>query len=868
MDVLQEILAWSKDLPHWQNDAIVRLFENHTPSADDIEDLYALLKSEHGIPDPKKRKPQKLKSDQIAIPVNPRVHIELLGIKNLVNVNAIADKQKLLLGPTGLTVIYGDNGSGKSGYSRVLKRACRARDQTEQILPNAYLHPSKTGKAEAIFELRVNDVDQEVVWIDGKPAPELLSTIAIFDHYCARAYLDKEGDFSYIPYGFDIFDGLVKICDTLKLKISNEIDQNVPDVESLSELSGSTSVGCLVENLSSATENKQVEKLATLAPEEIAQHGRLFKNIHEIDPKGKANQLRIKCRRINRLLEIINEKTIAVNDTNLAHLEKFDKDYLAAHLAAEIAANNFKITGDYLPGTGGEAWRELFDAARKFSKEAYPDKLFPHIEDGAKCPLCQQLLERGAKHFQLFEDYIHQETEKNSREHFNSLSEAKRNFSLLDVSVGLDDEILEEISQSDKNLAKKCQRYQKSLIDRYSEILSAFTSHIWTNIAPLSNCPVEELSVLMVNLDNEADILERMVDNSARKSLETQFYEYDSRMKLSKSKGAVLAVIEKMRRQSQLKECLSELDTTGITKKRHDLSQNVITPSLLGALKQELKKLDVLDLNLNWKSIGNKGKTNYKLILDLPGVKNPRNILSEGEQRAIAIASFLAEVDLKGGSAGIIFDDPISSLDHRRRELVAQRLVQESNKRQVIIFTHDLYFLFVLIDEAEKTGIPFETQSLIKKGRNYGIPESGNPFEGMNTSARVKFLRAKHQVIAKIHRDGDEVEFRKQTKEAYSLLRSAWERGVEEVLLRQVVLRFRQSIETQRLRDVFVDDSDHIQIKQAINKCSKITEAHDTAMAIGIRVPPPDELLEDINTLEKWRLSVEKRSNDVRERRK
>lgn len=105
MDVLQEISVWCKDLPDWQNDAVVRLFDNRPLSADDIEDLFALLKSEHGIPDPKKRKPKKIKSGQIATQAKPGIHVELIGIKDFVHVNAIAEKQKLSFAPSGLNKI-------------------------------------------------------------------------------------------------------------------------------------------------------------------------------------------------------------------------------------------------------------------------------------------------------------------------------------------------------------------------------------------------------------------------------------------------------------------------------------------------------------------------------------------------------------------------------------------------------------------------------------------------------------------------------------------------------------------------------------------------------------------------------------------
>ncbi len=49
-------------------------------------------------------------------------------------VNALAEGQTLRFAPN-LTVVYGDNATGKTGYIRILKSACRARGQ-EKILGN------------------------------------------------------------------------------------------------------------------------------------------------------------------------------------------------------------------------------------------------------------------------------------------------------------------------------------------------------------------------------------------------------------------------------------------------------------------------------------------------------------------------------------------------------------------------------------------------------------------------------------------------------------------------------------------------------------------------------------------------------------
>lgn len=95
MSILQEILKWSQTLPAWQSDAIARLFAKEVLSDDDLDDLFALLKVEHGISDPKGRAANKLSAEQIPAPALPSTQVKLLALKNLRHVNRIADNQRL-----------------------------------------------------------------------------------------------------------------------------------------------------------------------------------------------------------------------------------------------------------------------------------------------------------------------------------------------------------------------------------------------------------------------------------------------------------------------------------------------------------------------------------------------------------------------------------------------------------------------------------------------------------------------------------------------------------------------------------------------------------------------------------------------------
>ena len=865
MSILQEILTWSESLPTWQSDAIARLFAKGVIADADLDDLFALLKLEYGIPDPQGRTAKKLSADQIPSVAANNTQVKVLAIKNLLHVNRIAAKQRLPFAATGLTVIYGDNGSGKSGYSRVLKRACRARDQSESIHPNAFLPADQIGNAEATFEIAVDGVTKEVGWVNGKAGDPVLSSLAVFDTCCARSYLDDEGDYAYVPYGLDILEGLAGVCKKLKLKIEAEQAQSIADTTTFADLSGDTSVGRIIVTLSRNTKPEQITALATMTPEEELKHGELDRSLKEVNPKDKAKQLRLGASRISRLSTSVIQKLAIVDDTAVTKLRGLVDAHQAAQTAAALAAKKFTEDASLLPGTGGDAWKELFEAARKFSLAAYPGKKFPELGD-TQCPLCQQPLTEGAERLLRFEKFVQQEAETIAKARHKALAEAQGIFAGQSVSLGMDDELLAEITALDALLSSDTKAIETALSCRYAKIKAAISSGEWDKVEALPPSSAARLQALADGLNQNAETLDKMTDEKARAELQAQFKELGDRMRLAKVKSAVLTAIERLNRQAKLTQCLLAVKTNAISIKASDLTEEVVSKELASALNQEFKNLGVGTLQVSLKSRADKGKAIHKLKLDVPQAKTPGDILSEGEQRAIAIGSFLAEVTIGGGSGGVVFDDPVSSLDHKRRERVAKRLAQEAAKRQVIIFTHDLYFLNLLVEEAGNAGVPFETQSVMRRAEGFGVADADLPFEGMNTKARVGYLRNRQQAIQTVHKSGDELEHRKQTADAYRQLRISWERAVEEILLRSVVLRFRKGIETQRLKEVVVDNDDYATIDSWMSKCSNY--AHDQALLGGTDVPEPAELLADINALDEWRTKIEKRAGEVAKVRK
>jgi len=185
----------------------------------------------------------------------------------------------------------------------------------------------------------------------------------------------------------------------------------------------------------------------------------------------------------------------------------------------------------------------------------------------------------------------------------------------------------------------------------------------------------------------------------------------------------------------------------------------------------------------------------------------------------------------------------------------------------VIVFTHDIYFLCIIQQEAAHAGCDESTQCIGRSPAGFGVQTDRLPFDTLSTSKRVKALRTMCDNVLRAHKAGDDPEAKRLSQEAYSHLRMAWERGVEEVLLQGTVTRFAEGVSTQRLRSVIVEDSDYDAIDAGMTKSSKFS-GHDPAKAAQLATPHPDDLRADIDKLEAWRVAVETRKAAVEARRK
>jgi hypothetical protein len=136
-----------------------------------------------------------------------------------------------------------------------------------------------------------------------------------------------------------------------------------------------------------------------------------------------------------------------------------------------------------------------------------------------------------------------------------------------------------------------------------------------------------------------------------------------------------------------------------VTSLAKSASDELINKNFDALFHEECAALRAPQLTVDF--IGRQGKAQRRKMIS--GKIKPSKVLSEGEQKVLAMADFLAEARLAGITAPIIFDDPVSSLDHRRIREVAERIGRLAEDHQVIVFTHDILLTTNLLALFEKS---------------------------------------------------------------------------------------------------------------------------------------------------------------------
>ncbi|MDP3064800.1 MAG: AAA family ATPase [Chloroflexota bacterium] len=845
--ILTQIGQWATTLPYWEQAALDRILAGVQLADAHYDELLRFLLEDEGLAPKTGHRPQLMFSNsQASGSQSTKARLRLVRVSNLKNVNALVEGQALTFGPA-LTAVFGANGSGKSGYARVLACAGFSRGDKE-VLPDVTRPPSASTTLSADVEVSDGLPDQVLHYQIGSRCPELES-FYVFDSTSVREHLTGENAFSFSPAGLSYLTQLAAVADQVRQRLEARIQQSNQPHGFGMRFQGESEVTKLIASLGPETSLEQIQQVATLTPDEEKQISQLDTEIARLkllDIPRKIDELEQQIQDLQQLASRLGEAESRLDDEAIGKIRQAARDYDEKQSEARrLSIDQFK--SDHFGQTGSEVWHTFVSAAKVLA-DAEQASNGPYPQPGDHCLLCQQPLSPAAQSLlRSLWEFLESQAQAKLDEAQSAVNLKRAELNAVDLGF-FDNQTVSYryLLERDVPLLAQVNSFVACCAQRRDAALSILDTQQEQPTPQMEDSGLSAMGEIVEALKTRCRELEEEVP--AQQILEREQKLLNLRHR--KAIGQYLPEIEEYirRRAWARKAAKITVNTRHITVKYNELFKQLMTDRYIQLFEETLKVLQ-RPLMVRIRTAGRKAETYKQIALECdpsasPAQAKPEKVLSEGEKRAVALADFLTEVALDTTSSGIILDDPVTSLDLEWRETIAAILAKEAKGRQVIVFTHDLPFLYFLKKHAEGLQINIATH-WIKRGDNDGKP--GYVFLNNSPALERDYRKASQaQEFFQRAKGAPAAEQEGLLRQGFGALRTAYEALIIFDLFQEVVMRFDERISFGRLKDVVWDPSIALAVNGRCEQLSKYIEGHLHSDALGATKPTCKMLMDEI----------------------
>lgn len=849
-DMSTDLSNWLMDRPRWLQQAASTLCLKSEIAEEDLQQLLEGCKGEveTASSGANTEDIEPLTLDFLSQP-SVGQSLFLCSISEVLGINSLSPRKPLEFEASpSLTVVYGPNGSGKSGYTRILKHACGANTR-RPLLSNIFTERPARQSVQIAYRLDAND--NQVEWSPTQGTIPQLLPVSIFDSESSLIYVSEERQVSYEPPLLTFLTSLIEICGKVGTMLRSERDA-LPSRKPLmnAEISDTESGSWYAALTPSTTETDIAEDCTwtELDEQELAKVG---ETLSSTNLQERIDLLRAAVSMAHELYSAILGCASSLSGESC-------ENYFQLKLQAESARRSAQEDADRvfsrapLTGVATETWRALWEAAREYSeREAYTGLEFPNVREESKCVLCHQLLDDQTKQrLTSFEGFIRGSLEARAIEAekaverflltlppLPSLETIRTQCTAAQIPEGtIPEELIEIVNQLGRRLSSL------KIVGSLDDLLPS-----------PSLTPLECISTHVQAMQEDIDNLTRALDPKRVTDLRAQKKNLEAKRWLSANADSVRDEVTRLKQIEILDAALNLTDTTQLSRKKASLAEELISDAYIGRFRKELTSLRADKIRVELvRTRTEKGKVLHGMNpLDAKEKSKVSEILSEGEYRIVALAAFLADMEGRGAGTPFVFDDPISSLDQDYEEATVHRLVELARTRQVIVFTHRLSLLTLLADEYERNGS--KPKIVCVRTEPWGSGESGGvPINCRRpASAANDLINDRLAKAAKVYGEIGTTAYEELARSICSDTRILIERMIEEVLLGDVVQRFRRAVHSQKIGSLAKIRSEDISfIDQLMTKYSRYE--HSQPQESHVPCPLPNEIQSDLQSMVDW----------------
>ncbi len=849
MTIESDISEWANQRPDWQRAVLVRLCDQEVFDEDAIFDIAdALINS-------RSESVRVLSETDVPGGSPTGASVVLGGLKDFTNVNALSPEGPLTFGPSGLTIVYGDNGSGKSGYARILKEAAGARAR-ETILGNVFISEEDEPQS-AVVQYSAIDLGPDLEWSWPSSPPAELQRIRFYDEKCGRVYLNEKSDVSYRPSALALIDQLIVVCDEVRGKLDEHLRDCDGESTSLPTVPEGSEAQAFLKQLSSKTKASEIDVACTLPTGGRERLGKLLTEEARLkgsDPPKERKRLGELKGNLDLVATHVSLLHSSLNPEGQAALVTLRKKAQELRAAATIASST-NFDSEPVSGVGGEMWRALWDAARAFSEaDGYADHTFPFTGDGSRCVFCHQELSPDARdRLTRFQHFMMDTTETEAKAAEKALGSARSALQTLAQLPAAVATALTKIREVEVERADMLILWLDAAANSAEATVGWIDGDLPEQPDALCSDPSEGLRDRSEELEAEAEAIDAASFADSMQTATAARSKLEGGIALGENKVMIEAEVLRLQRRSKIEEAKKAVDTGAITRKASEITRAHVTQPVLAFFLAQCESFHVGRVTLRDEK-GEKGKLRHRPGLDGALRKAEiADVLSEGEKTALAISGFLTELEFDDSASSVVLDDPVTSLDHTRRALVAQRLAEVAKQRPVIVFTHELVFVGDLMSRAKQVGVDVAKRWVQRRGDNVGMSVEDFPWSAKDVAARIGDLT---ELLARITRDRsslDQAEYDEQCAGWGGKLSETWERAVSMEIIYEVIDRGTSHVMPKKFRILAsVTPEDDSDFQAGYDQGSTWARRHDKDLGVIYVAPEPSEMQTELDRLKVW----------------
>lgn len=834
----EDIHQWLLKQPDWLQEAADRLLNNGLLSPADVQEIAELLKTPEG---------QETSSYRLfpglLLPAHVNADLRLKSIAEIAGIEGLAPRRPLTFGKSNLTVVYGQNGSGKSSYARLLKKAT-GKPRVQDLKANVFQPKANESKCKFTFELAGAEVQTD--WVANAAPIDALLAVDTFDAEEAAYYLRSESSAAYTPPIVSMFERLAAACDLVKARLQDEQDKLVKALPALPFEYTATTIGKSYSSLKHDVSLAILNDWLTWTEENEKALSQATERLKTSDHDALAKKKRVQKVQVQQVATGLQQ---AFDAYSLLGIESLRLLRATTQSSRKIATESAKVESAELDHVGSETWRAMWQAAREYSQDVYPTQLFP-VTEGARCVLChQELSDAAQERLEAFEGFVQSKLVSEATQAETAYTSAKSLLPIALTSNQIDTQVQAAGLSFDGSWSEYLKAFWKSVVEARTALIGDEKVTPAVPVVEVDDA-IKTLTDFFLQLETEALQHEADAQSIDVDALQKEKLELEAKKWVTQQATAVHAEVGRLKQHKTYDDWMSFANSRGVSHKSGEVAEQVITQTYVKRFNAELLALGATRIKVELvKTKTEKGKVLHRLQLKgVVGKQSIDAVLSEGERRIVALAAFLADLTEKPSNAPFIFDDPISSLDQTWEERTIERLFQLSETRQVIVFTHRLSFMG-LIDEKAK-----EMDAIHIRQEHWGAGEIGEvPLYGKKPEPALNDLRQSRLTQARniYEIEGSEAYY-PLGKAICSDFRILLERVVEFMLLADVVQRHRRAVNTQgKIQNLTkITSADCALIEELMSTYSRFE--HSQSNEAPVDIPPPDELSEDINRLIVW----------------